>query len=203
MPTFPCRRHIMKKLSLFILATALLIGCGAPQKPYSFNVGGTKTEVIDAAVRTLALEGHQVDTVDEQAGVIHTKWRDTGYGGPYTDHSQGYAIEKHRSVIQRIIVAMTPHNDGQLITLRTDVKDCEGSGLRINDEVVTGACSPARRIPGRLQKELDALGQKLQQASGGTAIVPEPAPGTEPAAAEATPAAADVAPAETTDAGSL
>ncbi|GAC1353102.1 MAG: hypothetical protein NVS3B20_18110 [Polyangiales bacterium] len=130
---------------------SLLSACGAPQAPYRFTA---QSASLDVAVRTLAGDGQEMATVDSTAGVVQTKWGDTGF---MFGEIQGVTA----TLVRRFVVVMAP---GGAVTVRMDLKRCQRQGLTLGETDVRGICEVTDTVPGTMQEELNRIGGHIEQA---------------------------------------
>lgn len=148
----------MKSFKPLVLSLAFgaLAACTAPQKPYQFPVSSSTQEALPKIRVALAQQGHETQSMDPEAGIIYTRWVDTGF-------LMGNVQGQTATVVRRYTVIVAPSPDGlQRLTLRADTKKCAQDGFEIGGEMVTGACEGMNELAPAHQKELDALGQQLQ-----------------------------------------
>jgi hypothetical protein len=112
---------------------------------------------LDTVSRTLAAEGHGQGTVDRQAGIAYSQWKDTGF---LFGQVQGVSA----SIVRRFTVILAPSGDGSSVVVRMDAKRCAQGGYSIEGSEVRGPCEEMTDIPGSFQEEVDALGGKIKQA---------------------------------------
>ena len=109
----------------------------------------------------LAEQGHEIEYIDDEAGIIRTRWVDTGF-------MMGQVQKQTATVVRRYTAILVPHADGPLtLTLRADTKRCAQDGFEFAGEMVTGACETMTELAGPHQQELDALGAKLKSRLAG------------------------------------
>lgn len=148
----------MKPLSLSALSLAFctFAACTAPQKPYQFPVSSSTEDALPKIRVALAQQGHETQSMDTEAGIIYTRWVDTGF-------LMGEVQGQSATVVRRyaVIIAPSPHGV-QKLTLRAETKKCAQDGFEIGGEMVTGACEGMNELAPAHQQEVDALGQQLQ-----------------------------------------
>lgn len=148
----------MKSLNslAFALTIGLLAACTAPQRPYQFPVNASTSEALPKIRVALAQHGHETERMDPEAGIIHTRWVDTGF-------LMGQVQGQSATILRRYTVIIAPSPDGaQKLTLRADTKKCAQGGFEIGGEMVTGACEAMNELVASHQEELNSLGQSLQ-----------------------------------------
>lgn len=131
---------------------ALLVGCVSAQRPYSFSVPHAQGD-LNAAVRALAAEGYAAQVIDEQAGVVHTEWKESGdyWGG--------------KPVVQRYTIVVNPvAGAGAQVIVRAERKACEQYAYEIVGPELQGSCESADYLTGGQQQELEALGERVRAA---------------------------------------
>lgn len=149
----------MKTLSLLLLASAL-VACTAPQKPYRFSLNTDKVQAMPDLRAALAEEGHETEYTDDEAGIIRTRWMDTGF-------MFGEVQGQTATVVRRYTVVLVSNPDNSMsLTLRADTKRCAQDGFEFAGEMVTGACEGMNELVGPHQDELDALGRTLESRLG-------------------------------------
>ena len=65
--------------SILLLLCGFVIACTAPQKPYQFPIQSGTNEALPKIRALLAQNGHETELMDPEAGIIHTRWVDTGF----------------------------------------------------------------------------------------------------------------------------
>jgi hypothetical protein len=140
-----------------IAALLLISACAAqPQKPIQFPIQSGKAEALPNIRAALAERGHETERMDEEAGVIYTRWVDTGF-------MYGEIQGATATIVRRYAVILTTAPDGTgKLTLRADTKRCAQDGFEIGDMMVTGTCEGMNGLVSQHQQELDALGAELQ-----------------------------------------
>ncbi len=61
-----------------LLLCGFVMACTAPQKPYQFPIQSPSYEALPKIRALLAQNGHETERMDPEAGIIHTRWVDTG-----------------------------------------------------------------------------------------------------------------------------
>lgn len=149
----------MKILSVLVLITTFF-ACTAPQQPYRFSLSTDKTQAMPNLRAALAENGHETEYIDEEAGIIRTRWMDTGF---LFGEVQGLDA----TVVRRYTVILVAQADGSVgLTLRADTKRCAQDGFEVAGEMITGACEVMTELVGPHQDELTQLGIQLQQRLG-------------------------------------
>lgn len=143
--------------TLFLLTIlSLSVACTAPQKPYQFSLQSEMSQAMPNLRAALAEQGHEIEYIDEEAGIIRTRWVDTGF-------MMGTVQERQATVVRRYTAILVRHADGPLtLTLRADTKRCAQDGFEFAGEMVTGACETMTELAGAHQEELTALGVQLE-----------------------------------------
>jgi len=135
----------------------LMVACVAPQKPYRFALPAQTPNLLPRIRGVLAEQGQEVDYLDEQAGIVRTRWVDTGF-------LMGKVQGQTATVVRRYTVIAATNSDGSIgLMVRADTKKCAQDGFEVAGEMVTGACENMTELAPQHQKELDALGVTLQQ----------------------------------------
>ena len=148
----------MKPSLLFLVAAPLaLLACTSPQRPYHFVAPHLADDVADTVARTLAAQGHEPAKIDRRAGIITTKWENTGF-------RYGFLMAKPATLVRRYIVTIAPGSVGDEVTVRQDGKRCQELGYYIVEPEVFGICATAGSLVEQHQEELDSLGQTIQGA---------------------------------------
>lgn len=138
-----------------LLLCGFVMACTAPQKPYQFPIQSQSDEALPKVRALLAQNGHETASMDPEAGIIHTRWVDTGF-------MMGSVQGQTATIIRRYTVTMvTTANGTNSLTLRADTKKCAQGGFEIGGEMVTGACEVMSELAPAHQQELDALGTQL------------------------------------------
>jgi hypothetical protein len=146
----------------------LLAACVSPQAPVAFTTANKAESALDTVSRALAAEGQAPASVDRQASIVHTEWRDTGF-------MYGYVQGATATIVRRFTVTIAPSPEGSNVTVRIDAKRCAQGSFTIGGADIQGTCEEATSIPGGMQKDLDALGAKLRVALGhGMQAAPPP-----------------------------
>lgn len=142
----------------FLLGSALaLVACGEQQRPFHFSVpkGTDIDNSLDRVARALADNGHPPLTVERHTGLITTKWEDTG-------KTDGLLSDKPATLVKRFQVTVEKSPAGADVTVRMELKRC-AAGYKIDDTELTGTCEAAGALPDPEQREVDVLGQTLEQ----------------------------------------
>jgi hypothetical protein len=140
---------------LVLLLSGFVMACTAPQKPVHFAIQSNSDEALPKVRALLAQNGHETESMDPQAGIIHTRWVDTGF-------MMGQVQGQTATILRRYTVTMVTMADGKSnLTLRADTKKCAQGGFEIGGEMVTGACEVMSELAPAHQQELDALGAQL------------------------------------------
>jgi hypothetical protein len=145
----------------WLLGTSLALGLGGgclpPQRPYQFSTPQMAREPVEALSASLAQLGQVPGVVDPQQGLVQTRWEDT--------RRHAAPIKEQETVIVRRFVAKLDHMSfGNDVTLSTEARRCIMAGLSLTETDIRGTCEPMARLDEPLQKELLAIGSRLQQA---------------------------------------
>lgn len=142
------------------LALLTLSACTQAQRPYSFRTPATGATATVTVARVLADEGYEPRSADENPGLIQTKWKesmDSCYH-PGPDARTAY-------VVRRYTATLAPSGGASDVTLRLEAKCCPDTGIPAAEL----NCSELEGAHDAQQKELDALGAKVQAALGSPA----------------------------------
>jgi hypothetical protein len=142
---------IMNKLWLPLVFVA---ACAQVQRPYTISTPLPNTAVIDRVVRVLAEGGQQTAQVDAQAGVIYTRWQDTGF-------MYGQVQGATANIVRRYIVTVRPDNAGSSVSVRQDSQRCAQGQFSIGDAGVQGSCEMLEGLVEKHQHQLDELGARI------------------------------------------
>jgi len=153
----PTDQRTMHRALLLVGLVTMSLACGAPQKPATFVTSATPESGIDVVSRTLAANGHTSPTVDRQAGIVTTEWKDTGF---LFGQVQGGTA----TIVRRFTVVLAPSGQGANVTVRMDAKRCAQQGFVVEGVELRGHCEEAAMIPEKFQLEVDALAAKVQEA---------------------------------------
>jgi hypothetical protein len=139
------------------LACGLLGGCVQPQRPYQFATPQMARDPVEALATSFSQLGYIPATVDPKQGLVQSRWEDT--------HRHSLPLKEQDTEIVRRFVAKLDHgsfdND---ITVSSEARRCVLIGLALTETDIKGTCEPLPRLDEPLQKELLALGSRLQQA---------------------------------------
>lgn len=153
----------MKTLCLSVLvlaASGASGGCAEVQKPVRFTLAAQGNGALDETVRALAVSGHIAGSVDRQAGIILTQWRDTGF-------MYGSVQGATATIVRRYVLTVTPTSTGADLILRADTQRCaQGTFTVVDGGVLQGACEQLDGLVPKHQEEMDALGATLRGALG-------------------------------------
>jgi len=157
--TFWCA-HKGKLMKLYIpmLLASLILACASPQRPYHFTLPSSSTMVqtLPTMRAVLAENGLETVFIDEEAGIMRTRWMDTGF---LYGKVQGLSA----TLVRRYAIVLIPQSDGSLgLTLRAEVKRCAQDGFEVSGEMVTGACESVHGLVSTHQNDLNTLGTQLQ-----------------------------------------
>jgi hypothetical protein len=164
-------------LSTLALAVAASGCAGQPLRPYVFDGALAPEGATANLVRALHEMGRPTAIIDPRAGVIVTSWADTGYRfheSPVFPDDLNGEVEKY--IFRRYRLAILPRQTGAAITVRlqAEVKRCLPPVSLVQEQLV-GQCEDAPVGFRSLQRDLEALGQRLQVLA-----VERPAPGSVP-----------------------
>ena len=118
---------------------------------------------MDDVARALSANGHEPSKIDRKAGLVTTRWTDTG-------ERYGYVQKVQATLVTRFIVTIAPAPAGATISVREDRKRCRQGGYDAADVDVGGACENVLELSRPHEPELDDLGAKLE--SGLTSTTP-------------------------------
>lgn len=147
-------------LKLLVSSVALLASaCVAQQRPVVFTTSAKVDTGVDSVSRALAADGQAPALVDRNANIVQTEWKDTGF-------LYGQVQGVNASIIRRYTVTLAPAADGASVTVRMDLKRCQQGGYSVGATDIRGACEEITLVPESMQKDLDALGDKVRSALG-------------------------------------
>ena len=146
-------------LPLLMSAALALAACGGDQqRPYHFTASrGTDIDnSFERVARALADLGHTPVTVERGSGLITTKWEDTGM-------SFGLVEGKTATLVKRFHLTVQKGASGDEVTVKIELKKCaEGFTIKEDTDLV-GTCEAMGDLPDPQQREVDQLGQGLEQ----------------------------------------
>ncbi len=147
------------RANLWVLLALAGVQCAlvVAQRPFQFAAAPSKGDAIETVVRTLAANGQASTAVDREAGVVHTRWQDTGFG-------YGFIGGVRAMIVRRFTVAIAPAAAGSVVAVRLDAQRCTEGGFTIGDLDVRGPCEPMAEVVPAHQHDLDQLGATLQRA---------------------------------------
>jgi hypothetical protein len=135
---------------------SLASGCAHPQLPYQFALpGAVGSPLLDRVVRLLAAQGQEVDHVDPAAGVVYTRWKDTGF-------MFGQVQGSTANIVRRYLVVVTPRADGAQVLVRVEAQRCGRALFSIGEAGPQGACEEMNGVVPPHQRDLETLGTQLQ-----------------------------------------
>lgn len=139
------------------LGCSLLAGCAQPQRPYQFVTPQMARDPVEALATSFSQLGYVPAVVDPKQGLVQSRWEDT--------HRHTVPIKDQDTVIVRRFVAKLDHGSFENeITIKSEARRCVLIGLSLTENDIRGTCEPLLRLDEPLQKELTALGSRLQQA---------------------------------------
>lgn len=139
------------------LGLGLLAGCVQPQRPYQFVTPQMARDPIEALAASFTQLGYVPALVDPKQGLVQSRWEDT--------RRRSLPIKEQETVIVRRFVAHLDHGSFENdITVSSEARRCVLIGLSLTEGDIRGTCEPLPRLDEPLQKELSALGSRLQQA---------------------------------------
>ena len=151
-----------RELTIGLVAALFGVGCAGPQT-FAFTTSRSPADAVDDIARTLSENGHEPSKIDRKAGLVTTRWTDTG-------ERYGYVQKVQATLVTRFIVTIAPVPAGARVSVREDRKRCRQGGYDAADVDVGGACENVLELSRPHEPELDALGAKLE--SGLTAPTP-------------------------------
>jgi hypothetical protein len=148
-------------MTIALFAALSGVGCAGPQA-FGFTTSRSPADAVDDVARTLSANGHEPSTIDRKAGLITTRWFDTG-------ERYGYIQKVQATLVTRFIVTVAPVPAGASVSVREDRKRCQQGSYDAGDVDVRGSCETVLELSRPHEPELDELGAKLQRAlqSGG------------------------------------
>lgn len=119
------------------------VACLIPMEPAVVPAQGQPDEVIQGVKRSLTTAGHEVDSADEDAGIVYTKWKSWGAYGD-------------GELVYRYVVTL----ETDAVRLSTQVQECPE---RSSD---SDRCQPYRlkKVPKSIQDDLNALSVQMDGA---------------------------------------
>src|SRR5262249_32008552 len=112
---------------------------------------------FERVTRALADSGHPPITIERGSGLITTKWEDTGM-------SFGLVEGKTATLVKRFHVTVQTGASGAEVTVKMELKKCAAGGYTIKDDTdLVGSCEAMGDLPDPQQREVDQLGQGLEQ----------------------------------------
>lgn len=113
---------------------------------------------LDAVVRVLASSGQSPRQVDRQSGVIHTDWRDTGFGYGFMGQQTPATIVRRFT----IVVGPASGGEGSDVLVRMDARRCARGEFSIVEGEPQGRCEEMNEVPQSFQKDVTDLSQQLR-----------------------------------------
>lgn len=145
----------LRVVTLFTLGTTA--ACMQVQRPYTFSTPTPVSSPISAVARTLAANGQEPVNVDEQLGIVQTRWQDTGF-------LYGSFGNTPATIVRRYTLTVAQTANGNEVLLRADLQKCPKGGFSIGDTTVRGLCEVIEGVPESFQNDIDSLGMRLQQS---------------------------------------
>jgi len=147
-----------------VLALGVAACAGQPLRPFAFDGALPQEKATTALARALEEVGRNPALVDARAGVIVTSWADSGYRfheAPVFPDDLNRGVEKY--VFRRYHIAVLPGDAGgsAKVRLQAEIKRCLPPVSLVAEQLV-GQCEDAPVAFRSLQRDLDALGQRLQ-----------------------------------------
>lgn len=149
---------ISRSTLLSLSGAILLFACGEQQRPFHFTVprGTDIDNSFDRVARALADSGHPPITVERHTGLITTKWEDAGV-------SFGTIQGKPATLVKRFLVTVTKGSAEAEVAVRMELRKCAADGFTIDETELKGTCEAMGDLPEPQQREVDLLGQGLEQ----------------------------------------
>ncbi len=123
----------------------------------STRFSGPASLTVEEVAKELVVCGHEPAVTDVRAGLVQTRWEDTGF-------LYGFVQEREASIFRRYTVTLTRGAADTSVAVRADVKRCpKGAEVSANNEL-RGACERLDGLVEQHQSELDALGARLHKA---------------------------------------
>ncbi len=130
-----------------LLLPLVLAGCYHAQRPVQFAAAAPAEDPVAIVTRALAAAGQTPAFVDPQAGVLQTRWENTGF------------------YWRRYTVTLGRKPAGLDVSLREDGQFCEGVASAPDGVNLVGQCRVNNLgVIGPHQADLDSLGARLRQA---------------------------------------
>ncbi len=160
-------------LAVALLAVALsLSACPPPlvNRPVTFSAANLQADPIQPLVRTLVANGQSVAQVDPQAGIIQTRWENTGFGYGFVEVEVPYPHTTGATIWRRYSVILVPQPAGAQVTVRADTQRCAQDAASLDGINLTGSCTRlgADGLVPDHQQQLEDLAAQLRGAIGGS-----------------------------------
>ncbi|MBN2497990.1 MAG: hypothetical protein JXR96_25585 [Deltaproteobacteria bacterium] len=164
----------MPRAAIATLVMAVCLpGCVHTQKPVRFD--GPAALALEVLARELEALGVETADMDEPAGVLETRWQDTGF-------LYGFVGEQEATLFRRYVVVLQRRPADTGLTLRADVRACPRSAGHTTGRL-PAACKPVDGLVDSHQQELKRLGAELQRALARLRPSPEASAGIQLAVA--------------------
>jgi hypothetical protein len=151
----------MKRPGTALAAAALLAAaCSQAQRPYAFFAPERTEAPIDRVVGALTRSGHPPVVVKPAAGLVQTRWEDTGF-------LYGQIDGVPATLLRRYTVTLLLAAGGAEVNLRADEVRCPRGAFVLSETAWAGACQSFDGVVPAHQEELDRLGEKLERILGG------------------------------------
>jgi len=131
------------------------------QRPYQFTAAAQPEDPIQALTRILVANGQTPVQGDPQAGIIQTRWENTGFG-------YGFIHSAPASIWRRYSVTVARREGSADVTVRADTQRCVEGASTLDGINILGDCTTqfAEGLVPAHQRQLDELGARLRSALG-------------------------------------
>jgi len=147
------------------LLLALAAACHPAQTRHNFQFFAPlkQEDPVPALTRALAAEGLAVAKSDTEAGILQTRWEDTGFG-------YGFVNGAGATIWRRYSIVIARREGAADITVRADTQRCAAGAISSDGIEIVGVCTTqfAEGLVSNHQQQLDDLGARLRLALGGT-----------------------------------
>lgn len=159
-------RHVLALLLLPLLSSTGCVPAQA-QRPVQFTVPLPAEDPFQILTRALVANGLTPIQGDPQAGVIQTRWENTGFGYGFVGGGTG-AESQGANIWRRYAITLARQRDGLDILVRADIQRCAEGSSSLDGANILGNCTTAFTeglVPDH-QRALDDLGRRLRASLG-------------------------------------